>query len=76
MILCFGKVLEGSHVEGLVHLRAGSMKPKSLQTSVSERGPSVESFFWSAFEPVTAPSLVPWSSIGARKNFSKGFFGL
>ena len=27
------------------HLRAGSMKPKSLQTSVSERGPSVESFF-------------------------------
>ena len=63
-------------MEGLVHLRAGSMKPKSLQTSVSERGPSVESFFWSAFEPVTAPSLVPWSSIGARKNFSKGFFGL
>ena len=52
------------------------MKPKSLQTSVSERGPSVESFFWSAFEPVTAPSLVPWSSIGARKNFSKGFLGL
>ena len=52
------------------------MKQKSLQTSVSERGPSVESFFWSAFEPVTAPSLVLWSSIGARKNFSKGFFGL
>ena len=52
------------------------MKPKSLQTSVSERGPSVESFFFAAFEPVTAPSLVPWSSIGARKDFSKGFFRL
>ena len=30
---------------GVLHLRAGSMKPKSLQISVSKRGPSVESFF-------------------------------
>ena len=29
----------------VIHLRAGSMKPKSLQISVSKRGPSVESFF-------------------------------
>ena len=50
------------------------MKPKSLQTSVSERGPSVESFFWSAFEPVTAPSLVPWSSIGVSQKHLKKVF--
>ena len=54
----------------VVHLRAASMKPKSLQNSVSKRGRVVESFSLSAFEPVRVPFIC------AHKTNSKGFLGL
>ena len=42
------------------HLRATSMKPESLQNSVTKRGAAAESFLLSGFEPVSVPFLVPW----------------
>ena len=43
-------------------LRAASMKPKSLQTSVSKRGARAESFFGQPSGPLVFPSVLAKAS--------------
>ena len=58
------------------HLRAASMKPKSLQNSVSKRGTVVESFFCQLSSQLGSHFWSLGLSIGARKTISKGSLGL
>ena len=60
----------------VIHLRAASMKPKSLQNSVSERGTVVESFFCQLSSQLGSHFWSLGLSIGARKTISKGSLGL
>ena len=59
-----------------IHLRAASMKPKSLQNSVSKRGTVVESFFCQLSSQLGSHFWSLGLSIGARKTISKGSLGL
>ena len=63
-------------IEDDEHLRAASMKPKSLQNSVSKRGTVVESFFCQLSSQLGSHFWSLGLSIGARKTVSKGFLGL
>ena len=60
----------------LLHLRAASMKSKSLQNSVSKRGTVVESFFCQLSSQLGSHFWSLGLSIGARKTISKGSLGL
>ena len=75
------ELLEGSCVSNAktfpaIHLRAASMKPKSLQNSVSKRGTVVESFFCQLSSQLGSHFWSLGLSIGARKTISKGSLGL
>ena len=59
-----------------IHLRAASMKPKSLQNSVSQRGTVVESFFCQLSSQLGSHFWSLSLSIGARKTIFKRLFGL
>ena len=68
-----------------VHLRAGLIKPKSLQISVSKKDLSVESFFGSvrtSYSPIFGPLVFHRCSqrllkslFGLVKSFEEGFCG-